>query len=377
MNINQTLYYISNLFRYIISFFIFLFIVQYFIIKFQINYTFWRLSTYTYISTSLYVFFAYYLLKNKNNNPLLILFLFWWQPAFSLYFFSNFIIIIHNQEEFISNHASPTTICYILVFICIFFYIFFTNIKPSISTKEHLLNKPIILTVFAKNELTEIQEEINSIQEAVNQNSLITPKLLENATWDSLSNKLSFHRNQIFMFHYGGHTDKSKLILEGLKTVDSTAFSKLLIGDKFMVQIVFLNGCLSVGHVGKLISKRVKVVIATNKNVDDSNASLLAKHFYYQFFIKSSKIKDAFEFAAATVLSNNNSDNRGLLISNKGIENKAYNPQPIVVSPGDDPDGFLAEWTLFIHDEYRDVLDWTLEQFLSAFNKVSTLKKLN
>jgi hypothetical protein len=151
------------------------------------------------------------------------------------------------------------------------------------------------------------------------------------------------------MFHFGGHADQKRLVLDGLRDIDRIRLSRILLpNDKHNVQIIFLNGCLSYGHVGILTAKGVKAIIATNVKVDDTEAVRIAAIFYKLFFEKGYTLKEAFETAEATVSGKN-----------------AY---ITIVNPGeiDDNQAMPSSWTLFVHADHTKVLDWKVSDFLQA-----------
>jgi CHAT domain len=216
-------------------------------------------------------------------------------------------------------------------------------------------SKLTIIMAFAKNNLTGVETEAASIYNFVQSNDLVKNVKIENADIDTLAESIIDNVENLFMFHYGGHANQHNIVLDGFRNLDKIRLSRLLIPkENHNLSIVFLNGCLTYGQVGLLTAKGVKVIIATNVNVDDAEAVRLSKFFYKCFFEKNYTLKDAFESAEATV--------------------KGKNSYPIPVNPGeiDEKQPMPSSWTLFVHSKHTQVLEWTLEDFV----KKKKIKKL-
>ncbi|MFK8006694.1 MAG: hypothetical protein AB8H03_09995, partial [Saprospiraceae bacterium] len=84
--------------------------------------------------------------------------------------------------------------------------------------------------------------------------------------------------------------------------------------------------------------------IATNVEINDMEAVRMSAYFYKLFFEKEYTLKEAFETAEATVGGNNSF----VTIVNPG-ETSKLNPS----------------WTLFIHAHHKEIIDWTLKDFLT------------
>ncbi|RDB04940.1 CHAT domain-containing protein [Runella aurantiaca] len=229
---------------------------------------------------------------------------------------------------------------------------------------------PITLMAFASNGLAEIQTEANNVYKAISKSVLVTAQKIEDTTVENLADAMLDYGEELLLFHFGGHSEQSHVVLEGLQKMDKIRFSRLLIpDDKHPVPIVFLNGCLSSGHVGILTAKGVKAIIATNAKVNDVEAARLANYFYRWFFEKNATLRKAFENAEATVSSNSDSSNRGL--GTDRTATNGHNSFIVTVNPGeiDDKQSMPASWTLFVHSGHTKMLDWTLQDFVNEFNK--------
>ncbi|MEY4903293.1 MAG: hypothetical protein RLZZ292_1108 [Bacteroidota bacterium] len=208
------------------------------------------------------------------------------------------------------------------------------------------MNQPTLLLSFAANDLEGVKAEADNIWEAA-QNPTIKTRRIDDATIETMTESIIDAGQDLFMFHFGGHADPNGIVLNGFQNIDKIRFSRLLMpNDQASLQVVFLNGCLSYGHVGVLTAKGVKAIIATNVDVKDKEAVRISAFFYTLFFQKNYTLKNAFETAEATVAGKNS------FIT--------------VVNPGEIDEGqaMPSSWTLFVHASHIEVMDWKLADFL-------------
>lgn len=208
-------------------------------------------------------------------------------------------------------------------------------------------NQPTLLMTFAQNDLSGVKVEADNIWKSVKKSTAINTKKVNNASIDKLAEAIIDVGQNLFMFHFGGHADQKGIVLDGFRNIDKVRLSRLLLpNENHNIQLVFLNGCLSYGHVGILTAKGVKAIIATNVKVNDAEAARIAAIFYKLFFEKDYTLKNAFESAEATV--------------------SGKNSFITIVNPGeiDAHQEILASWTLFIHTSHTEILNWKLVDFI-------------
>jgi len=209
-------------------------------------------------------------------------------------------------------------------------------------------HSPSLLMTFAANDLIGVQEETQKTWDLISQHPDLQATKVENANIEQLADAIIAAGKDLFFFHFGGHADAKGIVLDGFRDLDKIRLSRLLIPRaKHNLQLIFLNGCLSYGHVGILTAKGVKAIIATNVEVNDVEAVRIANYFYKLFVKNDFTLKEAFETAEATVSGKN-----------------AY---LTIVNPGeiDEDQPLQPAWTLFIHAEHKEVMDWTLQDFLT------------
>jgi hypothetical protein len=213
--------------------------------------------------------------------------------------------------------------------------------------------KPTLLMAFAQNDLAGVKDEANKIWNTVRNQPLIQSKRVNKATTQQLATEILAAGQTLFMFHFGGHADTNHIILDGFRDLDKIRLANLLLSRKdHQVQLMFLNGCLSYGHVGILTARGVKAIIATNVKINDKEAVQLGDFFYQAFITHGYTLKEAFQFAEAQV--------------------RGKNSFPVIVNPGemDEMHPMIGSWTLFVHSNFVQVLDWKLIDFIKAPQEV-------
>lgn len=159
----------------------------------------------------------------------------------------------------------------------------------EVPTKNEAAAKtPIVLIASAnsdKNYLENIRREREEIEKALREfddKNWIKIKKKEQTSSDLLISEFQSYRQQITIFHFSGHANGSSLQLEGEKGEEIAHASGMAswLGDMPQLQLVFLNGCATVGQVETLLLQGVKVVIATATAVEDSKATEFAIWFY-------------------------------------------------------------------------------------------------
>ncbi len=91
------------------------------------------------------------------------------------------------------------------------------------------------------------------------------------------------YRDRIVIFHFGGHADGYRLLLEtaaGAPAAANAGGLARFLAQQRGLQLVFLNGCSTEGQVVDLLAAGVPAVIATDQAVDDAQATAFAARFY-------------------------------------------------------------------------------------------------
>lgn len=161
---------------------------------------------------------------------------------------------------------------------------------------------PVIFTAFANphGDLTNLVLEQNGIQDALGPleaGGKIKHLLRTDTDLNAYFDFLRRWQNQIVVFHYAGHANSEALSLQNAKTFFKPLAEELLARNPDSLQLVFLNGCSTHGHVQTLFDLGVPAVIATSASVDDKQAMHLAIRFYGNL-AQGDNIETAYKSAA-------------------------------------------------------------------------------
>ncbi len=171
-------------------------------------------------------------------------------------------------------------------------------------------NKPIIITAFANDyengqHLKYLSDEIDGINNAMNGRRLrafFDVVTISKASIERIEEKLQDidYQNRIVAFHYGGHADSQHLMLQSATGTTELAKAETLadfLGKQERLQLVFLNGCSTEGQVEKLKEVGVCNIIATDRSIEDAEASRFAVEFYQALAAGERKILTLFKEA--------------------------------------------------------------------------------
>ncbi len=187
---------------------------------------------------------------------------------------------------------------------------FYNRFKDKIELSEPPLSTPpVIFLAFANQRdayLEKLLDERRGLEKALfqaDQNRQI--ELVSEAQTDTkyIFGVFDEFRGRIKIFHFAGHADGQQLALE-----DQQA-SGAVLADLFReenclngIELVFLNGCATVGQVEALLDAGVKSVIATSVEVDDERAGVFSSQFY-QSFAQGAGIREAYRRASLLIKS--------------------------------------------------------------------------
>ena len=175
--------------------------------------------------------------------------------------------------------------------------------------------KPVILLTFANDRVDGVSYLRNLPDEARRLRAALEPAecaglcelvVRQNATAADVLDALqdARYRDRVAAFHFGGHADGYRLLLESaagqIVTVDSAGLAAFL-GRQRGMRLVFLNGCSTEAQVQRLLEAGVAGVIATSQAIDDAAAVEFAARFYRALGVGAG-IRRAFNEAAAAVV---------------------------------------------------------------------------
>jgi WD40 repeat protein len=170
---------------------------------------------------------------------------------------------------------------------------------------------PIVVLAFANEQegrryLRDLPEELRTLQsilEEAERKGLCRIKLFPNATLEQIFEVFTRNRDRVAIFHYGGHADSGRLLLESGFAGGAPAHAAGLatfLGQCSGLQLVFLNGCSTRAQVAGLLEAGVAAVIATARAIDDGVARAFAIAFYTEL-TSGVPLRAAFEKARGRV----------------------------------------------------------------------------
>jgi hypothetical protein len=218
------------------------------------------------------------------------------------------------------------------------------------------MSAPVLFLAFSNDadaHLDLLKAESKSVFAALrelDQHEFIKVHREESADLDELFSVLDSFKDQVAIFHYGGHADGMTLRLEG-GAAHAGGIAGLL-GEQANLKLVFLNGCATKPQVEKLLAGGVKAVIATSVPIRDDKASEFAAHFY-QALANRRTIAQAFQLAQAFLQTKYGDVKEVGIVKLRGVSGFES------AEPGD-----TIPWGLYVKEEHQDeVLNWKLPYY--------------
>jgi len=163
-----------------------------------------------------------------------------------------------------------------------------------LNINHSLEQKPVIFLAFANDRvhhdtyLRNLQEELRGIRNALDkakQAELCEVVERSNATIDDIMNVFQDenYNDRIAIFHYGGHADCYRILLETYGGARSYAYKEGLVSffaRQNGLKFIFLNACSTEQHALELKQAGITAVIGTSQLIDDKVATKLAIRFY-------------------------------------------------------------------------------------------------
>ncbi|NRB53106.1 MAG: CHAT domain-containing protein [Saprospiraceae bacterium] len=222
------------------------------------------------------------------------------------------------------------------------------------------VNPPVILLAFANDQidskahLRNLARELNEIKQSLDHaedEGLCQLQLLPNADLDQLIHvfQRKRFRNQIAIFHYGGHANTDELLLSTPESGLSGAKAKGLIpflAEQKGLKLVFLNGCFSIQQAQALIDAGIPAVIGTIAAVSDHVATELSSSFY-RALAEGATLEQAWKEATFHVQAQQSDDEITFLYrDDRGIGVKKH--------------GVRFPWEIQFRPGYENIRNWNL-----------------
>ncbi len=172
------------------------------------------------------------------------------------------------------------------------------------------------------------------------------------------------YRDRIVAFHFAGHGDGYRLLLEGTgsesKVVYPGGFAAFL-GKQPRLHLVFLNACSTRPHAQELLDNGIKVVVATSNAIVDEVATAFANRFY-RAIAASATVNRAYHEAAAAIRSGGN-DDPGEFVRPFDTPSKIMDVRDFVREVHMTEEGF--PWHLYTRKGADAASDWSLAEAAS------------
>lgn len=153
------------------------------------------------------------------------------------------------------------------------------------STKQ----KPVIFLAFANDtnrflrNLTKELQDTRDVLDKAEQAGLCTVVEKSNVSITNILDVFQKNKDRIAIFHYGGHADDYRLLLESAEGGKEAASREGLVSflsKQTGLKLVFLNGCYTKKHALDLNKVGIPAVIGTSGEIGDENAVGVAVRFY-------------------------------------------------------------------------------------------------
>ncbi len=215
---------------------------------------------------------------------------------------------------------------------------------------------PVFLFAFANDEegSLKVEKEEDTLAEILKTQALrsrVDYDSIHSANLDRIFREIHVLHNDLHIFHYGGHSNSTSLLLEDV-ALRASSLAQLL-GNLENLKLMFLNGCANEDQVKVFLKKGVKVIIATSSNIEDNKAIDFAEQFY-SALVNGRTIKDAFNAGKAYLDSKYAEEQIGIDIEK--VDQPQRGEYSLEINE--------FAWKLFYSDEEN--LDWTIPPTRSA-----------
>ena len=229
-------------------------------------------------------------------------------------------------------------------------------------------DRPVVFLAFAdaRSDLSSLKVEGWSLKDQfaeLKRRGLIDELVVEEkASLERIYAVFQAYRDRIAIFHFGGHADGDRLLLESAFE-PRPAFAEglaSLLGQQRGLKLVFLNGCSTRPQVKRLLEAGVPAVIATARPIDDGMATAFAAALYQALTTGYSgkdrtitggcNLARAFAQAAGFTRAANGGQSRNLTATAPAREDISDDdgfPWKIQYRPGSE---HIARWSLFDDD---------------------------
>ena len=210
--------------------------------------------------------------------------------------------------------------------------------------------QPIIFLAFASQNFhpQEICPDLSSEKKAICQ--AIRPWNVDRVKDGSYGNtselidSLHSYKDRIGIFHFAGHAKGNNLVFADASQKNDALHIKNLanfLKNESYLALVFLNACATAPMVQYLLDQGIKAIIATDKEISDTEACDFAKYFY-NALAQGCTLQEAFTSARSTILGREFADEHIFTSDQLSVEEDHFS------------------WDLYHSSDQKAILDWQL-----------------
>ncbi len=214
--------------------------------------------------------------------------------------------------------------------------------------------KPVVFLSFANgvehNYLQQLKKESTVLRDLflpLHQNGDIELVREESLEDSDLPKLMARYKDRIAIFHFAGHASGKALNLEG-GYGHAKGLAQLLSLQKEL-KIAFLNGCSTQGQTKPYLEAGIPVVLATTKEISDTEATFFAQQFYHAL-VHQHSIREAFQVATGALRTRvfTHERRREEIVCYRGLLSRNENLEEL-------------PWRLYyLHEKEEAILDWSL-----------------
>lgn len=219
----------------------------------------------------------------------------------------------------------------------------------NINTPSTAKTNSVIFSAFAdpQENLINLNQEKNAIQDelALLEAQGLIKKHLSRTGLDlpAYFDYLQTWKEQITIFHFGGHANHKGLRLQDVATFFEPLANELIQKNKQSLKLIFLNGCSTYTHLKTLFELSNSAVIAARIPINDAKAASFAQYFYKNL-AKGDSIKEAFLSAQNFIRANQE--------QTQGTASMLEQPQQWQANqPSIPPTHYPFDWGLYFVEE--------------------------
>ncbi len=216
--------------------------------------------------------------------------------------------------------------------------------------------KPVIFLAFANDQeqgqryLRKLRNEAEQLRKILEQAEKVCELVVrQNASLDNILDVFQNpkYKHRIAIFHFGGHANSYKLLLESpagkAVAADASGLAAFL-AQQHGLHLVYLNGCSTQQQVQGLLEAGIKSVVATDRKIDDGTAVNFAARFY-QGLTGGDDIRTAFEVGQGAIQAAIGDNKRDAYFEDKELNDVQLQKWPWDLYPTAMTDQ-IAQWSL-------------------------------